>query len=159
MHEQYPIEFISYKDSYHADIRRLSLEWLEKYVSVEPEDLKFINDPQGYVLDQGGYIYLAKYNEEIVGTVSLCKVNEDEYELAKLAVTEKYKGLKLGKQLMQLAIDKCRKIGAKRVVLYTAKKLEAAYNLYLKFGFIEIEGAKQKYEEADLKMVLELSYV
>jgi GNAT superfamily N-acetyltransferase len=151
------IEFIDYNDTFKDDLKRLTLEWLEKYVSVEPEDLLFIDSPTSYVLDKGGYIFLAKYNNEIIGTVSLYKLADNRFELAKLAVTEKYKGLKLGSQLMQFAIDKSREVGAKQIILYTTKRLEAAYNLYLQFGFKEILDVKQKYIEADIIMELDLT--
>lgn len=151
------LEIINYTDTYKEDLKRLTFEWLEKGFIVEPEDLKFIDNPTNYVIDNGGFIFLAQFNNEIVGTVSLCKIENNKYELAKLAVTENYKGLKLGKRLMQVAIDKCKAIGAKQVILYTAKKLEAAYNLYLRFGFVEIIEEKQKYIEADVIMKLDLT--
>jgi GNAT superfamily N-acetyltransferase len=150
------IEFTTYNDTYKDDLKRLTLEWLEKYVSVEPEDEKFMDNPTTYVLDKGGFIYLAKYNDEVVGTVSLYKLADNKYELAKLAVTEKYKGLKLGRQLMQFAIDKCKEIDASKIILYTTKRLEAAYNLYLQLGFVEIHEENQKYIESDTKMELDL---
>jgi len=154
--QQNIIEFIEYSDPHKEILKTLTLEWLEKYVSVEPEDEKFIENPRSYVIDKGGYIFLAKYNDEIIGTVSLCKVDDNTYELAKLAVTEKYKGIKLGKQLIQLAIDKCKTVEARKIILYTAKKLEVAHALYLQFGFLEIKTENQKYIESDTKMELDL---
>jgi N-acetylglutamate synthase-like GNAT family acetyltransferase len=151
------VEFIDYNDIYKEDLKRLTLEWLEKYVSVEPEDLKFIENPTEYAIAKGGCIILAKYNSEIIGTVSLYKVSDTTYELGKLAVTEKYKGIQLGRQLMEVAINKATELHASSVILYTTKKLEAAYNLYLKFGFKEIIQENQKYIEADMKMELKLA--
>ena len=155
--QEHEIEFTTYNDTFKDDLKRLTLEWLEKYVSVEPEDEKFMDNPINYVLDKGGFIFLVKYSDEIVGTVSLYKLADNKYELAKLAVTEKYKRLKLGRQLMQFAIDKCKEIDATKIILYTTKRLEAAYNLYLQLGFIEIAEEKHKYIEADIKMELDLT--
>jgi ribosomal protein S18 acetylase RimI-like enzyme len=150
------LEFIDYDDTYKEDLKRLTLEWLEKYFSIQPEDLKFIDNPKSYVLDKGGCIYLAKYNNEVIGTVSLCKLLDSNiYELAKLAVTEKYRGRKLGRQITQFAIDKCKELKARQIILYTAKRLEAAYNLYLQLGFVEIVTEQHKYIEADV-IVMEL---
>ncbi len=155
--QQIAVEFLPYKSEYKEDIKRLSLEWLEKYVWVEPEDVEFMENPTSYVIDKGGFIFLAKYNQEIIGTVSLNKQNDNTYELAKLAVTEKYKGMKIGKQLTQIAIDKCKELNAKQIILYTTKKLETAYQLYLKFGFVNVVEEKLKYLGADTKMVLDLT--
>jgi ribosomal protein S18 acetylase RimI-like enzyme len=151
------VEFIDYDDTYKEDLKRLTLEWLEKYVSVEPEDLEFINHPIEYAIANGGCIILAKYNNEIIGTVSLVRVSEKEFELAKLAVTEKYKGIQLGRQLVQEAINRAIERNASTIILYTTKKLEAAYGLYLKFGFKEIDQEHKKYIEADIKMELKLT--
>lgn len=151
------LEIINYNEKYKEDLKRLTLEWLEKDFILEPEDIKFIENPTNYVIDNGGFIFLAQYNNEIIGTVSLLKIDNNKYELAKLAVTEKYKGLKLGRRLMQVAIDKCKAIGAKQIILYTAKKLEVAYNLYLRLGFVEIMEEKPKYIEADVIMELDLT--
>lgn len=150
------LEIIPYTDAYKEDLIRLTREWIEKDFYLEPEDVKFIENPTEYVIEKGGFIFLAKYDNQIVGTVSLCKIDNSKYELAKLAVTEKYKGLKLGKRLMEVVIEKCKEIGAKELILVTAKKLVAAYNLYLKYGFVEIEVEKQKYVEADTTMKLKL---
>lgn len=151
------LEIINYNEKYKEDLKRLTLEWLEKDFILEPEDIKFIENPTNYVIDNGGFIFLAQCNNEIIGTVSLLKIDNNKYELAKLAVTEKYKGLKLGRRLMQVAIDKCKAIGAKQIILYTAKKLEVAYNLYLRLGFVEIMEEKPKYIEADVIMELDLT--
>lgn len=35
------VEIIEYKDKYYDDFKKLSYEWLEKYVFVEPEDEKY----------------------------------------------------------------------------------------------------------------------
>ena len=145
------LEFIDYDDTYKEDLQRLTLEWVEKYFSIGPEDLQFIEDPESYVLDKGGYIYLAKYNNEVIGTVSLCKLaDSNTYELAKLAVTEKYRGRKLGRQITQFAIDRCKELQAGQIILYTAKRLEAAYHLYVQLGFVKIVTEQQKYTEADV---------
>ena len=154
------IEFINYKDTYKADLKRLTLEWLEKYVvSVGSEDIEFMDNPISCVVDKGGFVFLAKYHDEIVGTVSLYKLADNKYELAKLAVTEKYKGQKIGKQLMQVAINKCKEICAAYIILYTMKTLEAAYSLYLQLGFVEIAEERQRYIEAAIIMELDLAKI
>ena len=150
------IEIIPYKDSYKTPLRKLTLEWLEKYVSVEPEDVLFLNDPGQYVSSKDGAIYLARHDDDIVGTVALYKLYEGNYELAKLAVTESYKGQRIGCALIEHGIEICRRWGADIITLYTTKRLEAAYRLYLKYGFREVPDEKQKYIESDTKMVLKI---
>ncbi len=148
------IKIVEYEEKYHDDLKRLSYEWLEKYLYIEPEDEKFLNDPKGTVLDNGGKIFLSVYGEEAVGTVSLIKVDETTFELAKLAVTEKYQGLKIGKVLMETSIEAAKENKATKIILYTNHILTSALALYKKFGFKEVELANNKYLGADIKMEL-----
>ena len=150
------LTFLPYEEKHQSILKRLTLEWLEKYVSIEPEDVEFMEHPKEYALDKGGFIYLVQYNNEIVATVSLFKVSDKKFELGKLALTERYKGLKLGTQIMEFAIDKAYKHKIEELILYTSKRLIAAHNLYLKFGFVEIPQENQKYIEAEVKMFLDL---
>ncbi len=153
--QQNTVEIIHYEDRYHDILKKLTLEWLEGFI-LDKEDVAFMDDPKSYVLDGGGFIFLAKYNGEIVGTVSLLKVTEQQYELEKLCVTPQYKGLKLGKKLVEYAMGKCKEVGASQVVLYTTKRLAVAYQLYLNLGFYEIEQAHRKFLEAEVMMCLDL---
>ena len=148
---------VPYDSEYKEDLKRLSYEWLEKYVSVEPEDERIINNPEEVVLNCGGFIFFAKYKNEIVGTVSLIKLDrQNAFELAKLAVTEKYQGLKIGRRLMEKCIEVAKLEGANKIIPYTNHKLTAAIELYKKFGFSFVSLEDDKYLEADLKMELEI---
>jgi ribosomal protein S18 acetylase RimI-like enzyme len=148
------IEFIEYNDSFKKDVKRLTVEWLEKYDVIEQEDTLFMDNPAAYVTANGGMILLAKINEAIIGTVSAYKLTADTYEIIKLAVTEKCKGLHIGRQLMLQIINKCVAKGATKIILYTAKKLEAALHLYTSLGFMKVENEGGKYKGADTKMEL-----
>jgi ribosomal protein S18 acetylase RimI-like enzyme len=148
------IEIVEYEERYHRDLKSLSYEWLKKYVSVEPEDEKILNNPKEVILDNGGFIFFAKYNENIVGTVSLIKVDNNIFELAKLAVTEKYQGLKIGKILMEKCLHVAKQNNSQKIILYTNHTLTSAIELYKKFNFKEIPLVNNKYIESDLKMEL-----
>ena len=58
------VEIIRWDDKYHQDFIDLSVEWLEKYVSVEPADLEILNHPHENVLDDGGEIFFARSAKE-----------------------------------------------------------------------------------------------
>lgn len=148
------IKIIEWEDKYAEQFKRLSLEWLEKYVSVEPADLEIINNPHGSILDKGGMIFFALCDGLIVGTVAMIRQNDGSFELAKLAVTEGYKGLKIGNLLMEKSLEFASQRKAITVFLYTNRRLLTAINLYEKFGFKEVPVAQNKYIEADMKMEL-----
>lgn len=146
------IEWLTYEEKYKKDLKELSYEWLEKYVSVEPEDIRILENPEEIIIKPGGEIIFARYQGEIVGTVSLIKVDEETFELAKFAVTGKAQGLKIGNQLMDKALEFAKSKGASKVILYTNRILNAAIAVYQKYGFVEIPMLENKYLESDLKM-------
>ena len=150
------IKIVPWEEKYAGAYISLALEWLEKYVRVEPADLAIIHHPRENVLNGGGNIFFALLAGEAVGTVSMLKQSETEFELAKLAVTEKCKGMKISGQLMAAALAFAKEQGAEKVVLYTNKTLLPAIGLYKKCGFVEIPMGNNKYEEADMKMELAL---
>lgn len=84
------------------------------------------------------------------------KIDGDTFELAKLAVTEQYQGLKIGSMLIERCIETAKKNEAKKIILYTNHVLTAAIYLYNRYGFKEISQDVKKYMEADMKLELYL---
>ena len=80
------IKIILYKPQHANVFKELNLEWLDKFHLTESHDLKVLDDPAGTIIEPGGVIYLAKSNEEIVGSAALIKEHDHTYELAKMAV-------------------------------------------------------------------------
>ena len=57
------VEIIPFSATLAAPIKTLNLEWLKKYFKVEPKDEIVLSDPQGQIIDKGGMIFYAKYND------------------------------------------------------------------------------------------------
>jgi GNAT superfamily N-acetyltransferase len=153
-----PIELIEYDHSAeHSEaIRKLNYEWIQKHHHLEEGDIASLSNPKEYILDKGGFIYYAKLNNEIVGTVSLLKITDTYYELAKMAVTESAQGHGLGSILIKYCIKCAREKGAKKLVLYSNTKLKPAIHLYEKFGFKEVPLDPGHYERANIKMEVDI---
>lgn len=150
------IEIIQYEEKYLSDFKRLSYEWLDQYTLLEPEDERILSNPEKVILNKGGYVYFAKYGGEIIGTVSLIKVDDTTFELAKLAVTQKYRGMGIGRKLIERCLITARQDHIKKMILFTHHKLFSAIALYKKFNFKEVYHSKGKYIKSDLKMELDL---
>jgi ribosomal protein S18 acetylase RimI-like enzyme len=150
------LQIIAYQPVYAKDFYDLNVAWLKKYFYVEPYDEKVLSNPKEYVLDSGGFIFFAKYNNAIVGVVALINQNTF-FELSKMAVSPKYQGLKIGQKLMHFCIEFAKSKNWKNITLYSHRKLVPAINLYRKIGFKEVELEKDvHYERANIKMLLEL---
>lgn len=150
------LELKKYKEKDKEAFKKISLEWLYKYDLYEEEDSKILNNPEEYILNKGGHIYFAKYDDNIIATFALIPNSKNNYELAKFAVLENYQGLGIANILLKKAIEVAKEENANKIILYSNSKLNKAYNLYKKFNFKEINLDKSKYETANLKMELKL---
>jgi N-acetylglutamate synthase-like GNAT family acetyltransferase len=147
------ITIVPYKEAYKDHIKILNYEWLEKYFAVEPNDVVQLSNPKEEILDKGGKIFFALDGDSVIGTASLLKVNNEEYELAKMAVTEAYQDKGVGKMLMDYCIDEAKKLQAKKITLVSNTKLDAAIHVYKKYGFLEIPLPKKiHYERGNIMM-------
>lgn len=150
------IQIIEYSNQYQQEFKSLNLEWLDKYNLTESHDLMVLDDPQGTILDRGGFIWLAIDGHKLVGSAALMKEHEGEYELAKMAVTSAYRGRGISKQLIETCLQKAKEIGAKKLSLFSNHQLLTALKLYEKYGFYYVEVEDSPFETADVKMELVL---
>jgi putative acetyltransferase len=149
------IRIIEYEKKYQPDFKKLNLEWLDKYKLTESHDLMILDDPEGTVIRPGGFIWLAKADEEIAGTAALMNEGHGIYELAKMSVTEKYQGKGIAKLLIEKCIAKAKEVGAIKLLLFSNHQLQAALKMYEKYGFKHVEIKDSPFETADVKMELD----
>lgn len=151
------IQITEWRDAYSEDFKRLSLEWLQKYVEVEPRDIEMIEHPYEVILNKGGMTWFALADDKVVGTISVLQEESGEWELAKMAVTEEYKGYGISNRLIMEALAFSRKKGIEKLVLYTNSVLAPAVHQYHKYGFVDVPIMEETYDTADLKMELKLN--
>jgi len=148
------IEIISYTEKYHEAFKKLNLEWLDKYNLTESHDLLVLNDPESTILDRGGFIWLAKEGDEIVGTAAIMYEGHGIFELAKMSVTKEWQGKGISKILIETCLKKAKEAGAKKITLFSNHQLLKALSLYEKFGFKNVEVKDSPFATADVKMEL-----
>ena len=148
-----PVNIIEFKNDLVDHFKNLNIAWLQKYFYVEPIDEVMLSDPKKYIIDKGGYIFFAEVNNEIAGTFALMKVQEGVYELAKMAVDEKFQGHKIGNRMMEFAIEKVKSVAAKKLILYSNTMLGPAIHLYKKYGFVEVPLENSEYKRSNIKMI------
>lgn len=149
------VAIVPYADRYATAFRALNLAWIERYFAVEPEDLRLLDDPRGSLLDPGGYIAMALWRGEPVGTCGLLALPEDpdyDYELVKMAVAPRARGLGLGEALGRHVLAEAVRRGAAAVYLETNAKLQPAIALYRKLGFVEVEGHTSPFARCGVQM-------
>lgn len=152
------MEILSYSPKYAEDFKRLNIAWLEKYFWVEPHDEEVLGDPEKYIIEPGGTIFFVKEGNEIIGTVALMKMEDNIFELTKMAITPAAQGKRIGQQLMEHTINFAKKKDWEKLIIYSNRKLENAVYIYKKYGFIEIPIENNNpYSRGDIKMELNLS--
>jgi len=150
------ITITPFKEEFSNHFRDLNIAWLEKYFFVEDHDREVLENAKKYIIDKGGYIFFALYNNKVAGTVALMKAKEG-YELSKMAVSPKYQGLKIGQLLMKHCIDFAISNHWEKLLLYSNTVLENAIYIYKKNGFQEVElEPDSPYLRSNIKMVLKL---
>ncbi|TDU39922.1 putative GNAT family N-acyltransferase [Gelidibacter sediminis] len=153
------VEIVSFKKRYAKDFYAINTEWLKKFFVVEPFDEEVLSKPEVYIVNKGGFIFFAKLNGTIVGTVALMPTSDNKiFELTKMAVSAEHRGYKIGQQLMQHCIDFATSNALTSLVLYSSTKLENAIYIYKKFGFLEVPLEPNcVYKRSDIKMILKLN--
>ncbi|HSP48489.1 MAG TPA: GNAT family N-acetyltransferase [Clostridiaceae bacterium] len=123
------------------DIRQLFREYAESleidlcFQNFE-EELEAL--PGKYAAPEGTMI-LALVDGESAGCIALRKSSEGIAEMKRLFVRDDYRGLHIGKRLVQLILMEAAKLGYSYIRLDTLSTMKEAVSLYQSFGFYEIE--------------------
>ena len=149
------LEIIDYQPEHQPWFEKFNRHWIERYFWMEPIDVEVLQHPESHILDKGGSIFMATWQKELAGTVALKFVEKGVYEFTKMAVEERFQGKKIGKALAEAAIERAKKAGARKIILYSSTKLDTALGLYKKLGFREIP-VDGPYQRSDIKMELNL---
>lgn len=159
LRESQDVQIVDYTPAYQEAFKQLNEEWISKYFKMEAADHKALDHPQKNIIDKGGHILVALYNNEPVGVCALLKMDDPdyEYELAKMAVSPAAQGKSIGWLLGKVAAEKARSLGAKKLYLESNTILQPAINLYYKLGFQKVVRRETPYERCNIQMELELT--
>jgi len=137
-----------------ASFRTLNEEWIVRHFVLEDKDREVLGDPVKYILNPGGEIIFATVGEQTVGCCALAPEGPGEYEVAKMAVTEAYRGKGIGRKILERVIAEARAMGATHLYLETNSKLTASH-LYESIGFRHLPVERRRvslYSRADVFM-------
>ena len=106
-------------------------------------------------------------NSQIFGTIAIRKLKDSVFadtnncnsvaicELKRMFLAKQYRGLGIGQELLDIALDYAKKIGYSKILLYSSKDLVVSRQLYLKNGFVDIRRYNDD-PRADVFMVKKL---
>tara|TARA_B100001057_G_scaffold487351_1_gene569956 strand:- start:1042 stop:1521 length:480 start_codon:yes stop_codon:yes gene_type:complete len=149
------LKIVPFNSEYKADFENLNRQWIEEYFVMEEEDRKTLQNPDTYIIEKGGEIFFAVFDNTVVGTAAMIPTGEGVYELAKMAVAKDVQGNGIGKKLLKRCIDFSKENRASEIFLITNDSLKPALNLYLSFGFVLNElNDDERYDRGNTKMNL-----
>jgi len=100
-----------------AAFRRLNEEWITKHFGLEEKDRITLGDPVGKILKPGGHIFIAVANGEPIGCCALLAMEPGIFEVAKMAVSDRYQGRGTGRKVLEYTVAQARALGARRLYL------------------------------------------
>lgn len=115
--------------------RTLNEEWITRYFVLEQKDHETLGDPENSILAKGGHVFMVYVGGEPVGCAALIPMGDGVYELSKMAVSPRLRGLGIGRKLLEHTIAQAKVIGARSLFLGSNDKLKSAVHLYESVGF------------------------
>ena len=134
--EQVRILFQEYTD-YLKDVlsEYLTLPWFIDYLRGFEKELANLPGEYG---PPTGCLLLAKYKDQPAGCVALRKLSNNICKGKRLYVRPEFRGLKIGRKLMESIIAEARRIGYSAMQGDTVPSMQAAQVLHASLGFKEI---------------------
>jgi putative acetyltransferase len=151
------LRLVTWRPELRSDFERLNREWIERYFTVEQEDRRVFDDPEGEIVGPGGQVFFLLDEGGVRGTCAVIRRDGETFELAKMAVDPAVRGRGYGDRLMEAAIAFAREAGARRLMLLSNTRLAPALTLYRKHGFRDVPlDPANGYTRADIQLELAL---
>ena len=155
--EREPIRIRPFQEGDEAAFKALNYAWVEEYFTLEQKDVDVLENFRAGILDAGGRILMADYEDRTVGTCALIPMADGGAELAKMGVDKSMRGVGVGWRLGRAAVEVAREMGATRLYLESNSALKPALHIYRKLGFEDVKGPPSPYARADVQMELRLA--
>lgn len=156
------IRIVDYDPAYKEVFANLNLEWLEKNFELQDFDKAAFADPEATILKKGGDIFFALHQNQPIATAALYPEGNN-FELCKMGVDPRFRGMGIGKLLIEEAIKRTHKLKGEKITLLTnTHKLAPALRLYQSMGFREIPMTKEdtkKYGQSRVNIRMEFHIV
>ena len=110
-------------------------------VEISAHDQPDLIDIPSFYQTGSGDFWLARSQDEVVGTIGMKDIGNDEVALRKMFVAAPWRGREFGvaRQMLECLIAASKQRKVKRIYLGTTEKFLAAHRFYEKYGFERID--------------------
>ncbi|HLF35282.1 MAG TPA: GNAT family N-acetyltransferase [Cyclobacteriaceae bacterium] len=128
------------KEKIAALIKEVLAEFNLEYDELtSDEDL--VDIEKSYTRNGGIFLILEAEGGDVIGTTALYRESENDCQLRKMYLNNRYRGQGLGKKLMDEILRKAGEMKFKRITLETNAGMTAAIRLYEQYGFKKDDDA------------------
>lgn len=119
----------------------LHIQQQEYNIPITKDDQPDLFTIEEYYQQGNGNFWVALYDENVVGTISLLDIGNNQVALRKMFVNKKYRGetYQTASLLLNTAIKWAKERPIKAIYLGTTPQFLAAHRFYEKNGFISID--------------------
>lgn len=149
-----------YTDKNKGDFENIWVDWQSNSMGIQAQqvDIDEVRNPIDNYITRGDMAFYANKNNECVGVVAVKKLNATDYEFCKLVVSEKARGLGLGKQLVKTCIDYVEELNGANLYLQSFHKLEIAFKMYKALGFIDAPTPTDMLVVAKTEIIMKMEF-
>ena len=150
---------------YEEDIRELFMEYTDmlvendstfkEYLSIQNYDDEIAHLEHKYGRPEGR-LYIVFCDCQPAGCVGLRKLSNEKCELKRMYVREQFRGLHIGRRLLELIIKDAKEAGYHEMLLDTLPFLKTALKMYRRSGFCEIPCYNDSPMDTSIYMKLDL---
>ena len=139
------VKIVDYRPSLKQYFYDLAAPWLMEVLNgeLEEEDKFTLSNPDKAYIEQGGFLFFAKYKSKIVGCVVLKRLDETSFEFAKLFISPNYRKMGIATKLIERCITRCKENEVDTLWLQTTMSMPQAHKLYYKLGFDDKDAPPQ----------------
>lgn len=145
------METVEYDRKYKSDFIRLNTAWIEKYFDhLEEPDLDVFQNLERYI-DEGSMVFFAVEDGHVAATCMVFPLENNIWEIGKLAADEAFKGKGGGSAVFHRAKEYALSHGAEKIILITNHILLPAIHIYEKEGFVKTQQDITDYSRGDVQ--------
>ena len=150
------MEVIRYEEKYKQHFIDLNKRWVEDYFEIESHDVEQLENVDIY-LKQEGMVFFDIEDDFILSTTMVIERQPKVWEICKFATNKEFQGRGAGNAIFGEALNYAKKNEAKKIVIYSNKKLKVALHVYYSYGFNEVPVDIDEYERCDCQTELVLN--